>query len=148
MLLVNARKGPSKIHGLGLIAHEFIPKGTRIWEFKLGFDLKFTEEELQQLPLHARAQITYYSYFDPRSGIYVLSIDDDRFTNHSDNPNVDLDDDGDSSIAVRDIHVGEEITWDYRPWLSQLHAESDSHSQFFAQGNPESCDRPESMRVS
>jgi hypothetical protein len=122
MLLVNARKGPSQIHGLGLIAHEFIPKGTRIWEFREGFDLKLTEEELAQLPSHAREQVVYYSYFDPRSGVYVVSMDDDRFTNHSNEPNVGLDDDGVFDVALRDIYPEEEITWDYRPWLSENHA--------------------------
>jgi uncharacterized protein len=49
MLLVNAKKGPSKIHGMGLIAQEFIPAGTRIWELRPEFDTVLTEDQLQQL---------------------------------------------------------------------------------------------------
>ncbi|HMO52171.1 MAG TPA: SET domain-containing protein [Kiritimatiellia bacterium] len=116
MLLVNARKGSSKIHGQGLIAQEFIPKGTRIWEFRAGYDNTFTPEQLMALPQFARQQALYYSYFDPRTRVYVMSGDDDRHTNHSNTPNSMLDADGDSTVAARDIPAGEEITWDYRPF--------------------------------
>lgn len=116
MLLVHATKGPSPIHGQGLIARQFIPKGTRMWEFRRGYDQTFTPEQLMALPAFARQQVLYYSYYDPRSRLYVTSLDDDRHTNHAENPNCILDDDGDSTIASRDIHEGEEILWDYRPW--------------------------------
>ena len=43
MLLVHARVGVSAIHGLGLIANEFIPMGSKIWEFMPGFDLEVLE---------------------------------------------------------------------------------------------------------
>lgn len=116
MLLVNARKGPSKIHGQGLIAQEFIPKGTRIWEFRAGYDQTFTPEQLMALPVIAREQVLFYSYFDPRTQLYIVSLDDDRFTNHSDAPNVITDVDGDSTKAARDIQPGEELVWNYAPW--------------------------------
>jgi len=103
MLLVNAKKGPSKIHGIGLIAQDFIPAGTRIWELRPGFDVVLTENQLQQLSLIAQEQVRYYCYYDPRNETYVLSSDDDRFCNHSDEPNTALDDDGQSTIALRDI---------------------------------------------
>lgn len=121
MLLVHARKGPSKIHGLGLIARELIPKGTRIWAYRSGFDLTFTPDQLLALPPPAREQVLYYSYFDPRTQLYVMSSDDDRFINDSnDNPNVELDDDGDSVRAARDILPGEELTWNYDTWYERL----------------------------
>ena len=45
----------------------------------------------------------------------VLSSDDDRFTNHSNDPNT-LEEGGYESYAIRDIQAGEEITWNYRGW--------------------------------
>jgi hypothetical protein len=33
MLLVKTTIAPSPIHGIGLFADQFIPQGTRIWEF-------------------------------------------------------------------------------------------------------------------
>lgn len=124
MLLVRASKGPSAIHGIGLIARQFIAKGTRCWEFREGYDLHLTQAFVDKLPPAAREQILIYTYFDPRSGLYVLSGDDDRFTNHSANPNTVIDVDGDSSTAAWDIQVGEEITFDYTPWLSPMQAEN------------------------
>lgn len=115
MLIVNARKGPSHIHGLGLIAQKFIPVGTRIWEFRAGFDVVFTEDQIQELPPAAQEQMMYYTYYDHRNQTYVLPCDDDRFVNHSDNPNMVLDLEGMFAVAIRDIQSGEEITVDYRP---------------------------------
>lgn len=115
MLLVRARAGVSAIHGLGLLAEQHIPAGTRVWEFRMGFDLMLTAAELERLSPVARDQVVWYGFWDANRGVFVLSMDDDRFTNHSPDPNTaDASDYG--SFAVRDIRPGEEITWDYRPW--------------------------------
>lgn len=111
MLLIKARAGPSKIHGLGLIAKEFIPKGTVMWKFKAGFDVEIPESLLPELSPNAQDQIEYYAYFHEELRTYVLSSDDDRFTNHSDDPNTAAR--HDVMIAIRDIAEGEEITSDY-----------------------------------
>ena len=118
MLLVKARAGPSAIHGIGLIAQEFIPAGTRVWTFVPGFDLAFTESEVQSLSATAQEQVRWYAYYDPRARLYVLSSDDDRFTNHSNEANTTDEEltTYAAGYAVRDIQAGEEITWDYRPW--------------------------------
>lgn len=121
MLLVNARKGPSRIHGHGLIAREFIPAGTRIWELRPEFDVILTEEQLSRLSPSAQEQVRYYCYgnYDASQRTYILSSDDDRFTNHSDEPNsACVDETGRETVALRDIQPGEEITWDYRPWTN------------------------------
>ena len=112
MLLVNARMGPSQIHGFGSIAQEFIPVGTITWRFQPGFDLELTEEQVEALSPTARAQVRYYAFFDPARRLYFLCSDDDRFTNHSETPNQRME--GDVSIATRDIEAGEELTCDYR----------------------------------
>lgn len=114
MLLVDARAGVSAIHGIGLFAHEFIAQGTCMWIFQPGFDLLFTEAQLAALSAPAQRQARRYAYYDPAHGGYVLASDDSRFCNHADDAN--MADDGDINYAARDIHPGEEITWDYRPW--------------------------------
>jgi uncharacterized protein len=111
MLLVNASAGPSKIHRLGLVAKEFISAGTQIWEYNERFDRTFSDEDLGKLSLNARQQVLYYGYFDLASRVYVLSSDDDRFTNHSEDPNTK--DYGRYTVAVKDIYPGEEITCNY-----------------------------------
>lgn len=111
MLLVNARVGPSRIHGLGLIAMEAIPKGTLVWRLDPAFDLLISREGLASLSRVARAQVLHYGYFDESLDKYVLCSDDDRFCNHSDNPNTTFL--GDHAVAARDISPGEEITDSY-----------------------------------
>lgn len=56
----------------------------------------------------------WYAYFDHVRNAFILSGDDDRFTNHSDDPNTSHHDN--EGYAVRDINAGEEITGDYNNW--------------------------------
>ena len=111
MLLVDAHVGVSEIHGLGLISGQIISAGTTIWQFQPGFDVAVTEAEYGNLPPNARRAIDYYSYHCKIAGMHVLSSDDDRFTNHSADPN-SIFVDG-VTIAVRDIQPGEEVTMNY-----------------------------------
>jgi hypothetical protein len=112
VLLIDAWAGPSAIHGVGLVARERIKKGTRVWEFREGFDVKLTVEQLAALSPVARAQALHYGWWEEPFGCVVVSGDDDRFVNHSENPNVTWD--GKVCVAVRDIEPGEELTFDYR----------------------------------
>jgi SET domain-containing protein len=111
MLLVRAKAGPSQIHGLGLIAREFIPAGTAVWRFTPRFDVLIRERDMPRLSETARNQVEHYAYFHTDTRTFVLSSDDDRFTNHSYDPNTRPV--GDRAVAVRDIRTGEEITSDY-----------------------------------
>lgn len=132
MLLVKTKIGPSKIHGIGVFAAEFIPKGTIIWKFVPNFDLKFTEDEIKKFPDITQKAIFWYRYISLHSGLSIFCSDDARFYNHSDNPNtmgIDLDDtEGEGGdIALKDIQIGEEITYDYKDpkegdgdWQSKL----------------------------
>ena len=116
MLLVNARVGVSRIHGLGLIAQQFIAQGTRVWWFQAGFDLMIDEVAMQALSTTAQAQVRHYAFYDPQRRVYVLSGDDDRFTNHAEDANT-RERGGYDSFASRDIQAGEEITWNYQGWI-------------------------------
>jgi len=59
-------------------------------------------------------QVIFYAYYDSEGQFYVLSSDDYRFTNHSENPN-SKNTGAWRTIAIRDIQPGEEITWGYGP---------------------------------
>ena len=109
MLLVKTYLGPSEIHGIGLFAAEFIPKGTMIWDLHSGFDLELTVEQINSLPEIARDALLHYGYLDGE--LWVICIDDARHMNHSDCPNTD--NEGAGTIALRDIQAGEEMTCDY-----------------------------------
>ncbi len=109
------------MHGTGIFADEFIPEGTRIWEYHEGVDSRFDEQFLQTLPGPTRKQMLNYAYKNPRTGLYVMCGDDARFFNHSDTPNTEdlkydegfVEGEG-ITIAARDIQSGEEIVSNYR----------------------------------
>lgn len=118
MLLVRARVAVSKIHGFGLFAQEFIPKGTMTWKLVTGFDCLFSEDALLSFPTSVQEQVHHYGHYDPELEKYVLCSDDARFTNHSDDANeISC---GDHSIAARDIQPGEEITCNYGDYSHQF----------------------------
>ncbi len=112
MLTIRAARGPSTIHGYGLIAHEFVPKGSLLWVFQPGFDQEIDDDAFFALPAVARDYLRVYAYYNTMRRVWILSGDDDRFTNHSDSPNT-IDDDT-RVYAACDIHPGDEITADYR----------------------------------
>ena len=102
----------SSIHGFGVFAAQRIRKGAIIWEFDDGADWILTEQEIAAFPPKLRAQMESWTY-QAEDGSYVLCSDSAKFMNHSFEPNCN--DDGDkSTIAIRDIEPGEELTCDYR----------------------------------
>ena len=115
MLLVKTKLNRSLIEGIGCFADEFIAKGTQVWKFQEGFDLKIYSSEIDKLSEAGKLQFLKYAY-KTKDDIYVLCFDDGRFFNHADNPNLIEIDDGDEgiNIATRDIQKGEELTCDYR----------------------------------
>jgi uncharacterized protein len=116
MLLIRTRVGPSAIHGLGLFAVEFVPQGTPIWRFEPGFDHEFSPEAAAALPPPARAHLRWFGFVRPADGHVVLSGDHACFMNHSSTPLTGAPPEARppvTTIALRDIAPGEELTCDY-----------------------------------
>jgi SET domain-containing protein len=112
MLLVKTKLGISSIHGIGLFAAQFIPKGTVTWEYSPYFDKSYEEVDVKHMSPSAKEQFLKYAYFDKLLCRYVLCFDDQRFINHcSDSPNIlsTLRRD----VAARDIYEGEELVCNY-----------------------------------
>lgn len=119
MLTVKTKIQESGIDGIGLFANQFIPKGTITWRFDPKFDIYFDPMEVEKMTEPQRELILHFAYLSKKSGKYIYSIDDTRFTNHSSNPNIDntkvLEGDIEvCGIAKKDIQIGEELTVDYR----------------------------------
>jgi SET domain-containing protein len=120
MLVVKTKIGQSKVEGIGLFADQFIPKGTVTWKFDPRFDIYFDPKEVERMSELQKNLIIHFAYLSKKSGKYVYSIDNTKFTNHSTSPNIAEDDklsEGDAEIctvAIRDIQIGEEMTIDYR----------------------------------
>jgi uncharacterized protein len=116
VLLVKTSVRQSPIHGLGLFAEEHIPAGTTLWRFEPLLDRLIPEGDLTGLPEQVIDFIDIYSEYFPELGVLVLSGDNDRYTNHSDDPNTEvvLPNGPHAHVrAIRDIGAGEEITCDY-----------------------------------
>ncbi len=96
--------------GYGVVATEFIPKGTITWALDK-LDREFTREQIEQLdPLYQEILDTYS--FRNNQGNFVLCWDHGRYVNHSFHSNC-LTTAYDFEIAIRDIHPGEQLTDDY-----------------------------------
>ena len=111
MLRVKTKLGLSRVHGIGLFADQFIPKGTTTWKYDPDFDMQFSEETLKRLPEWTQDQFLKYSYFDYTLNTYILCIDDQRFINHSIDHNIISTPTEDQ--AGRDIKMGEELFCNY-----------------------------------
>ncbi len=111
MLKVKTKIGPSGIHGTGLFADEFIPKGTITWEWNPDFDIAFEENALNSLSKLMKDYILYYAYFDKDIKKLVLCADNQRYINHSKSTNIDSTPKKDT--ASRDIQIGEELLCNY-----------------------------------
>lgn len=118
MMYVKTKLGKSKIHGIGLFADQFIPKGTVVWKFTPGFDRSFTKKQLAKLPHRAREYLEDgNTYTSRKSGLRIFPTDNAKFFNHSKNPNaISAYEKGEKDVvthAIRNIKRGEEITEDY-----------------------------------
>jgi SET domain-containing protein len=132
MFLIKTKIGPSKIHGTGVFADEFIPKGTIVWIPSPGLDIELTKEQVDKLPELAKKYVLKYSYKSFKCGNYVLCFDNTRYVNHSNNPNTaDIRTNipgEDSDIAIEDICEGEEITLDYQTMDLDFDKKMEMHS--------------------
>lgn len=127
MLMVKTYVGKSPIHGLGLFAAEPIEKDQEVSRFVPGFDSICEAALFATLPPSAQVFLRCYGFplamlaeqlGRPPSellGGWALEVDNMRFCNHSDTPNL-------SSTgpvrALRDISENEELFqryYDYNP---------------------------------
>ncbi|MFZ2500447.1 MAG: SET domain-containing protein [Minisyncoccia bacterium] len=118
MLTILASAKSSPIHGIGLFADQFIPKGTVTWRFDPAWDIIFPKDEVESMLEHQKRLIEFFAYFSSTRQAYIYSIDDSRFLNHSTNPNHDIlpiqNEVELCNVSNRDIQIGEELTVDYR----------------------------------
>ena len=117
MLQVKTKLGISPIEnaGIGLFADQHINKGDTIWTFDYKHDTEYSQEDMDSAnELDKEFLIRYCFKFN---GYYYLCVDNARFFNHSNTPNCTsfefAPDNLGSTIALRDIEIGEELTDDY-----------------------------------
>ncbi|MDG1242596.1 MAG: SET domain-containing protein [Opitutae bacterium] len=97
--------------GYGLIATEFVPKGT-ITYCQDSLDIVIPQGDISKYSGVLRDSIYKFAY-EPPTGEMVLGWDHAKYINHCCLANT-LSTGYEFEIAVRDIEVGEELTTDYR----------------------------------
>lgn len=119
MTLIKTEVRPSPIDGLGCFAKNRIASGTLIWRFDASFDVSFSKESFNSLPIATIENIKRYCYISKITGDYILCVDDAKFMNHSSSPNIRcaMPESGSGNdlecVTIREINGGEEITCDY-----------------------------------
>jgi uncharacterized protein len=113
MLLIktNIKKSEIPNAGMGLFADEFIPKGMLIWKFDPESDKIISMEEFRSMDDKEKSKIRTYGYSTIGSENIKWLMDNGKYVNHSESPNLKFI--SDSSYAIRDIQQGEELTEDY-----------------------------------
>lgn len=96
--------------GYGVVATEFIPKGTITWSLD-ALDREFTPQEVSKMDAKYQKILDFYTYRNNR-GNFVFCWDFGRYVNHSFNANC-ISTAYDFEVAIRDIHPGEQLTDDY-----------------------------------
>lgn len=119
MIIVPTYLNKSEIHGFGVFAKDFIPEGSKVWEFNPTFDITFTEQQFEALPAATRAEIEIHLYQPEPGGLLYYESTMGKYMNHSRAPNVDFSEVG-AGWATRDIQPGEELTCDYRHFMADV----------------------------
>lgn len=107
-------KRASGISGIGLFAMSTIAEGETVWYPTMELMQKIHIDELYSLPENEKYDWIKHSY--QIGEILYKDTDDTKFMNHSCGPNVV--DFHDTLVAARQIQKGEEITWDYLPYMN------------------------------
>lgn len=116
MLLIDTFLKKTEYNGIGLHSAENILKGTIYWVRNESFDRVYTEIEIKSFPEIVGRFIKMYGFQEINDNWYLCN-DNDRFTNHSSQPNAEAIF-GSSGLleyfkVIRNIDVGEEILIDY-----------------------------------
>jgi len=110
MLLIETYLAQSPGMGLGLFSKNLVAKGTIIWKFAEGFDIKVDKQKYKSLSEIQKKFVNKYFWAE---GDYLYSsCDHSVFQNHSSNPN-SIATGKNEMIAAKDIYPNEEIVVSY-----------------------------------
>jgi SET domain-containing protein len=114
MIVIKTKLDKSLISGIGLFANQDVLKGELIWKMTSISVFKITPDRYEALSQIEKDFITDkdYHWLDEH-GNYLIPIDDSRFVNHSNNPNI-IETDENFCFASRNINQNEELTIDYK----------------------------------
>lgn len=112
MLSIKTFIWKSKVHWLWLFANQNIKKGTKIGEFIFWLDICLSSKEYKNLNKIFKEFFDSYWRKDKITKKYMLNIDNTRFINHSEKPNIKHK--WYKILASIDIKKWEELTDNYK----------------------------------
>lgn len=112
MLRIRTYLHPSSIHGIGVFSLERLFPERLIWSFEENFDRRYSQEDFSKLSPAILEYYNTYGYESKSDGLFYFPFDNDRFMNHSSDPNIIFRPDG-NFYATRIIEPHEEVTCDY-----------------------------------
>lgn len=120
MLIVKTKLAESKIQGagIGLFASQDIEINQVVWQYNGGWSVAVFQPDPNKMPEAFMDFLFTYGCKQP-NGTVALNLDNTRFINHSDTPNlkslapIDGQHHG-NNIAIMNIPKGTELTIDYR----------------------------------
>lgn len=118
---VFARIGPSKVHGVGVLAVRDIPAGALVFEGESERVVWVDRAWVRRLPAAVRALYEDFGMVDgDRLGVppNLNRLSVGWYVNHAARPNLVAGDDG-RFRALRRIRRGEELTADYRTFVDE-----------------------------
>jgi SET domain-containing protein len=121
MLIKKTFIAPSAIHGIGLFAAEVIEENELVWI--PGFEELYTQNQFEEFSPLQQACLLHYGWKDIHDGLWHLSLDNDRFTNHSFEPTLKLDEKN-NVVAAKRIEAGDEMTVNYLTFIATVTEES------------------------
>lgn len=114
MLLIKTELKQSSIQGIGLFTKEPIKSGQITWSWTDGIDLEISLEKLESSPESFKIFMQRYGW-KTICNTWRLSVDEERFTNHSYTPNLYCPFSLATIVtALRDINIGEELAVNYK----------------------------------
>lgn len=114
MMVVETYLAPSAITGAGVgcFAGRAIKKDEVVWRLTPEIDRLIPASVVEGLPEIARDYVVSRSSFDGKN--HLLCYDQVTFINHSLTPNTRVE--GDTTVAIKDIQTGEEVTENYHEY--------------------------------
>ena len=91
--------------GIGLFSNQFIKQGEIMWIYENNFIKRYTLEEFNKMEPLQKEFLEHYGVIE-FDGMWLLDLDDTRFINHSNDPNVKFDSENtlaNNGKALKDI---------------------------------------------
>lgn len=110
MLTIKTYIAPSELQGNGLFAAEAVKKGAIVHIHEPDFEKEFTVPQYNAMTERQKLFLDTYAVYE--NGTYTIDIDEAKYINHSDTPNVQFNEE--HGVALKDMYIGEEITCDYK----------------------------------